>query len=329
VSIARSENVVWQRGWLRPWLRSAAVVLPLVVVAAVVAGNWELIGSSAGRLGEADRRWLAASCLAAFLTWVCSATAQQGAVVETLPPGRLLATQFAASAANHILPAGVGGNAVNLRFLLRRGLSPSRAVGALAVRTCATVTGRLVLLGLVLAFFPGALHIRRVIAGGSVVPAHPLLLVAAVALLLTGGYVATRCARKLRERARAFLASAATDVRALHRNRARIAALWGGGLAFPAMHAMVVVTVMRALHSPVPVSGVVAAYLCASTAAGWVPTPAGLGSLDAALALALVTAGAPAVTATSAVLGYRLATTWLPLVPGVMVLAVLVRRREL
>jgi uncharacterized membrane protein YbhN (UPF0104 family) len=35
------------------------------------------------------------------------------------------------------------------------------------------------------------------------------------------------------------------------------------------------------------------------------------------------------VAATSAVLGYRLVTTWLPLVPGVLVLAVLVRRREL
>jgi uncharacterized membrane protein YbhN (UPF0104 family) len=57
--------------------------------------------------------------------------------------------------------------------------------------------------------------------------------------------------------------------------------------------------------------------------------PAGLGSLDAALGLALVSAGASAVAATSAVLGYRLVTTWLPLVPGVLVLAVLVRRREL
>jgi uncharacterized membrane protein YbhN (UPF0104 family) len=328
VSIARSESVALQRGWPHAWLRSAAVVLPLVAVAAVVAGNWELIGTSAGRLGEADRKWLAASCGCAFLTWVCSATAQQGAVVETLPPGRLLAAQFAASAANHILPAGVGGNAVNLRFLLRRGLPPTRAVAALAVRTCATVTGRLVLLAIVLAFFPGALHIRRV-TSGAVLPAHPLLLAAAAALLLGCGYAMIRYAVRLRERARAFLASAATDVRALHRDRTRVAALWGGGLAFPAAHAAVVVTVMRAVHSPVPVSGVVAAYLCASTAAGWLPTPAGLGSLDAALALALVTAGASALAATSAVLGYRLATTWLPLIPGVVVLAVLVRRRDL
>ncbi|NUP44117.1 MAG: TIGR00374 family protein, partial [Streptomyces sp.] len=134
------------------------MLLPVVAVAALVGSRWGVIGSSAGRLGSADTQWLAVACLAAFLTWVCSATAQQGAVVEPLPPGLLLAAQFAASAANHVLPAGVGGNAVNLRFLMRRGMTPTRAVAALAVRACAAVVCRVTLLLLVLALFPGALH---------------------------------------------------------------------------------------------------------------------------------------------------------------------------
>jgi uncharacterized membrane protein YbhN (UPF0104 family) len=325
VSIARNESAVWQR----TSVRSAVMLLPLAAVAVLLARKWPLIDSSAGRLGSADGEWVAAACLAAFMTWVCSATAQQGATVESLPPGRLLAAQFAASAANHVLPANVGGNAVNLRFLMRRGLSPTRSVAALAVRACASAIGRVVLLLAVLAVFPGALHIRRVTSGRSPVLDHPLVIAGVVAVTLAGGYVLSRCARRLRERLRDFLASVATDVRTLHGNRARIAALWGGSLAFPAMHAAVLVSVVRAVHAPVPVSGVVVAYLCASTATGWMPTPAGLGSLDAALGLALVTAGASAVAATSAVLGYRLVTAWLPLIPGVVVLAVLVRCREL
>jgi uncharacterized membrane protein YbhN (UPF0104 family) len=326
VSIARSESAVWQR----TSVRSAVMVLPPAAVVVLLAVKWPLIGSSAGRLGSADGQWLAVAVAAAVMTWVCSATAQQGAVVESLPPGRLLAAQFAASAANHVLPAGVGGNAVNLRFLVRNGLSPTRSVAALAVRACAAVIGRIVLLVVVLASFPGALHIRRVTSGGGAsVPDHPLVICAVVAVTLTGGFVLTRCTRRLRDRLRVFLVSVATDVRTLHGSRARIAALWGGSLAFPAMHAAVLVAVVRAVHAPVPMSGVVVAYLCASTATGWLPTPAGLGSLDAALGLALVTAGASAVAATSAVLGYRLVTAWLPLIPGVVVLAVLVRCREL
>jgi uncharacterized membrane protein YbhN (UPF0104 family) len=325
VSIARNEGA----GWQRTSLRSTMMLLPVAAVAVLVTSKWTVIGSSAGRLGSADAGWLAVACLAAFMTWVCSATAQQGAVVERLPPGLLLATQFAASAANHVLPAGVGGNAVNLRFLMRRGLTPTRALAALAVRACAAVAGRITLLLTVLALFPDALQLHRLTGDGPRMPVHPLLLGCAVVLVLAAGVLLTRRVCRLRERVRDVCGSVVRDLRVLHGNRARVAALWGGSLAFPAMHTAVVVAVVRAVHAPVPVSGAVVAYLFASTAAGWLPTPAGLGSLDAALALALVTAGASAVAATSAVLGYRLVTTWLPLVPGVLVLALLVRRGEL
>jgi uncharacterized membrane protein YbhN (UPF0104 family) len=325
VSIARTEGARWQR----VSLRSTAVLLPVAAVAVLLAGRWPMIDSGAGRLGSADGEWVAVACGAAFMTWVCSALAQQGAVVERLPRGLLLAVQFAASAANHVLPAGVGANAVNLRFLMRRGLSPSRAVAAVAVRAGAAALARVALLAAVLLLFPGALDLRRVTGGGPALPAHPLLIGAVAAVVCGGAVLLARCARRLRARLRDFMALVVHDVRVLHGDRARIAALWGGSLAFPAMHAAVVVAVVRAVHAPVPAAGAVAAYLCASTAAGWLPTPAGLGSLDAALGLALVSAGASAVAATSAVLGYRLVTTWLPLVPGVLVLAVLVRRREL
>ncbi len=326
MSIAPNQGARWQRASVRS---TAAVVLPLAAVVVILASKWTLIGSGAGRLGSADGYWLSAACLAAVLTWVCSAVAQQGAVVEELPPGRLLAAQFAASAANHVLPAGVGGNAVILRFLVRRGLSPTRALAALAVRASAAVVGRVLLLLAVLALFPDALHIRRVVAGRPALPDHPVLLAAGAAVAVAGAFLLLRYARRLGARLRGFVRSVGQDVRAVHHSGARTAALWGGALAFPAAHAAVVVAVARAVHAEVPLGGVLVAYLCASTATGWVPTPAGLGSLDAALALALVTAGASAVAATSAVLGYRLLTTWLPLVPGMAVLAVLVRRREL
>lgn len=325
MSIARNEGAVWKRNSVR----SLAMLLPVLAVAALAAGKWPLINSSAGRLGSADGEWMALAGVAAFMTWVCSATAQQGAVVETLPPGRLLAAQFAASAANHVLPAGLGGNAVNLRFLVRRGLCPTRAVAALAVRAMAAAIGRIVLLLVLLAAFPDALQLSRLAPEGPVLPGHLLLVSVAAALMFVVLLALLRYGGRLRDRLRSFAASVACDVRTLHGMRVRVAALWGGSLAFPAAHAAVVVAVSRAVHMAVPVSGIVVAYLFASTAAGWLPTPAGLGSLDAALGLTLVTAGASAVTATSAVLGYRLVTTWLPLIPGVVVLAVLVRRREL
>ncbi|MFD8818965.1 TIGR00374 family protein, partial [Streptomyces sp. NPDC059627] len=48
-----------------------------------------------------------------------------------------------------------------------------------------------------------------------------------------------------------------------------------------------------------------------------------------ARALALPAGGPPAGAAASAVLGYRLLTVWLPLLPGLLVLGLLLRRRAL
>ncbi|WP_329139543.1 flippase-like domain-containing protein [Streptomyces sp. NBC_01476] len=334
MTITRTEGTAWQRvpgrsAWQRASVRSVAILLPILLVALFLVRQWPLIDSSAGRLSSADHTWLAVAAFAAFMTWVCSSTALQGAVVERLPPLRLLASQFAASAANHVLPAGVGGNAVSLRFLIRRGLTPTRGLTSLAVRAGAAAVARIMLLLALLSVFPDALHFHRIAPGGLVMPGQPLLIAGVGATLLVVVLLLPRCARLVRCRLRLFLASVADDLRALHRDRTRVAVLWGGSLAFPMMHAAVMVAVVRAVDAPVPVSGVVVAYLFASTAAGWLPTPAGLGSLDAALGLALVTAGASAVAATSAVLGYRLFTAWLPLVPGVLVLAGLVRYREL
>ncbi|SCD49829.1 Uncharacterized membrane protein YbhN, UPF0104 family [Streptomyces sp. DvalAA-14] len=334
MTVTRTQDTLWQRvpgrsARQRTALRSAAVLLPMVLVALFLVRQWPLIDSSAARLSSADPGWLGAAGFAAFMTWVCSATALQGAVVRRLPPLRLLASQFAASAANHVLPAGVGGNAVSLRFLIRRGLTPTHSVTSLAVRAGAAGLARVVLLVTLLLLFPSALHFHRLAPGGLVLPGQPLLIGAVAVLLLVVAMLLPRCARLLRSRLRGFLTSVADDLRALHHNRYRVAGLWGGSLAFPMMHAAVMVAVIRAVHAPVPVSGVLVAYLFASTAAGWLPTPAGLGSLDAALGLALVTAGASVVAATSAVLGYRLFTAWLPLIPGAVVLAVLVRCREL
>ncbi|MET7909689.1 lysylphosphatidylglycerol synthase domain-containing protein [Streptomyces avermitilis] len=113
------------------------------------------------------------------------------------------------------------------------------------------------------------------------------------------------------------------------RAAARAAALWGGSLAFALLHASVVVAVTQSLELPLSPALVALAYLAASGAAALLPTPGGIGSLDAALALALTLAGSPAATAASAVLGYRLLTVWLPLLPGLLVLGLLVRRKTL
>ena len=305
-------------------VRQIAGVAPVPVLALLLFRHWPMLDSGTDQLGSADWEWLLLAGVATVLAWACAATALHGSVLQALPAGRLLATQFAASAANHILPAGVGGNAVNLRFLIRCGLTPTRSAAALTVRGMASAVVRVALLLALFAAFPHALDMGRVTPGRP-----PGVLALAAALAVVGALVALLTVGRVRRALTGFVTTVAADIRALHCRAARATALWAGSLAFPLAQAAGLVAVVRALHAPVPAMHVAAAYLAASMVAALLPTPGGFGSLDVALGLALVTAGTTAVMATSAVLAFRILTVWLPLVPGVLVLAALVRRRVL
>lgn len=297
------------------YLRLGCGLATLLAAVGVLAAHRATLDSGTDQLAQADGEWLVLACLAALATWVCAAVAQQGAVVERLPRGRLVATQFAACAANHILPAGAGAGLVNLRFLTRCGLSTRRSVTALAVKGAVGGIVRCLLGVVLLLASPGAVPLSARVP-------QVLVLAPVAAAVVVGAFVASGRLRRAAGRAVA-------DVRDVHRSRGRACALWGGSVAFALLHAAVVVAVLHALGLALPTSHVVMAYLVASGAAALLPTPGGLGSLDAALALALTAAGAPGQTAISTVLGYRLLTGWLPMAPGLLVLGLLARRSAL
>ncbi|WUH92061.1 flippase-like domain-containing protein [Streptomyces sp. NBC_00433] len=303
--------------------RVAAAVGPLASVAVWAAWHRGLLTAGGRDLVAADRTWLAAAFAATALGWVAIAVARQGTVLEPLPAGRLLATQFAATAANQLTPAGIGAGAVNLRFLRACGLPLARTSAALALYSLAESVGRVALLTTMLLVFPHALRVRGLVPdrGTVEVAAAALAVAAAAAVTLV---VAIRPARRL---VGGFLVTALADARSLHMRPARALALWGGSLAFPALQAAGLVAVAHALALPVPAANVAVAYLAATCLAAGIPTPGGVGSVDAALGLALVAAGSPATAATSAVLGYRIITAWLPLLPAALTLGALVRRK--
>jgi uncharacterized membrane protein YbhN (UPF0104 family) len=261
-----------------------------------------------------------AAAAATCLTWVAAAVTRQGAVVQRLPARRLLATQFAAGAANHLLPTGLGAGAVNLRFMTVCGVPLARSSAALALYMLAESVARLsLLLGLLIAF-PGALRIGSLLPDGAI---GPLLL--AAGLVLCAAFAVLLLVRRLRTAVSSFLRTALGEARSVHTRPSRALALWGGSLAFPLLQAAGLAAVGRALELPVPVVHMAVAYLAATVAVALVPTPGGIGSVEAALIVALVAAGGPVAVATAVVLAYRIITVWVPLLPGALTLGALVR----
>lgn len=303
-------------------VRQVLCLVPLLLVTVVAVRHRSVLVEGFGHLRRAEWPWLLAAAGATCLTWVAAAFTRQGAVVERLPRRRLLATQFAAAAANHLLPTGLGAGAVNLRFLTVCGVPLARSSAALALYLLAESVARLTLLTVLFLAFPDALRLGDLLPAGAV---GPLLVTAAAVLVLAAGLLLG--VRRLRTAVSAFLRTALSEARSVHTRPARALALWGGSLAFPVLQAAGLAAVGQALRLPVPPAHMALAYLAATVAVALVPTPGGLGSVEAALIVALVAAGGPVAVATAVVLAYRIITVWLPLLPGALTLGALVRMK--
>ncbi|MFF4211910.1 YbhN family protein [Streptomyces sp. NPDC001796] len=303
-------------------VRQVLCLLPLVLVTVVAVRHRSVLAEGFGHLRAAEWPWLVAAAGATSLTWVAAALTRQGAVVQRLPLRRLLATQFAAGAANHLLPTGLGAGAVNLRFMTVCGVPLARSSAALALYLLAESVTRVGLLLVLLVAFPDALHLGGLVPASATGP----LLVAAAGVLCVAVAVPL-LVRRVRTAVWSFLRTALCEARSVHTRPARALALWGGSLAFPTLQAAGLAAVGRALSLPVAPVHMAVAYLAATVAVAVVPTPGGIGSVEAALVVALVAAGGPVAVATAVVLAYRIITVWLPLLPGALTLGALVRLR--
>ncbi|MDX2579061.1 lysylphosphatidylglycerol synthase transmembrane domain-containing protein [Streptomyces scabiei] len=294
--------------------------VPLVLVLVVALRHRSVLAEGFDRLATARWPWLTVALGATCLTWVAAAVTRQGALVERLPAGRLPATQFAAGAANHLLPTGLGASAVNLRFMTVCGVSLPRSSAALALYLLAESVARVGLLLALLLAFPRALRLGPLLPDGTSTP----LLVGAV-VTASAAVALVLLVRRLRTAVFRFVRTALGEARSIHARPVRVLALWSGSLAFPALQAGVLVAVGLALGLDVPVAHMALAYLAATVAVALVPTPGGLGSVEAALVVALVAAGGPVAMAAAVVLAFRIITVWLPLLPGALTLGALVR----
>ncbi|MEU3985186.1 lysylphosphatidylglycerol synthase transmembrane domain-containing protein [Streptomyces sp. NPDC026672] len=301
-------------------VRQILVLLPVVLVAVIAAQHWSVLAEGLRQLRRAEWPWLLAAAAATCLTWVAAAFTRQGAVMERLPRRRLLATQLAAGAANHLLPTGLGAGAVNLRFMTVCGVPLARSSAALALFLLAESVARVGMLAVLLTVFPHALRLGTLLPDGATGPL--LFAVGAAAVLAVGVLLLVR---RLRTAVFSFVRTALGEARLVHTRPTRALALWGGSLAFPALQAAGLVLVGIALGLPVPPAHMAVAYLAATVAVALIPTPGGLGSVEAALIVALVAAGSPVAVATAVVLAYRIITVWAPLLPGAVTLGALVR----
>ena len=233
--------------------------------------------------------------------------------------------QFAAAATNRFVPNGIGGAGINLRYLLRSGLTPGAAASALAALALVGAATDAAYVGAVTAGGPavgvtGATREFHTLAasGVSAGKQHYLLLLIAVTV-----FVAFVLVRR-RGRIWGGVSRGARDALAHSRALAARPGRWTTAAAASltttiAMSLGFVLSVGAWGHAATPLraGALVAIYLVAAAMGTTAPLPAFFGVTEVALVGALVLAGYTSGSAIVAVVIFRAVSYWLPLPLGV------------
>jgi uncharacterized protein (TIRG00374 family) len=331
---ARADQVPPHRGRRRPAVRW---IVHGVLFVALVAGVFALLPRLGGLrhdaagLRHAQPAFLAAAIVAQALSLGCYAQlyrrvlAALGARVRfRLAADVTLATFFV----SHLTPFGSAtGTLVNASTLETEGIAAATTGEAIALTSLTSTIALIVLFGTGLAATAGrhVSHQYLVIAGIAL-----FLVVAALAAVLAvgahpavagrAGRWAASVARHVRpgidpEKAAKTSRRLASLARSALTGKAFLASFGfaSGDLLFDLLSLDLVFLALRYQPGFGPLT---VAYAAANIASAIPVTPGGLGVIEVTLVAITVGFGAPRATAVLAVLGYRIANYWLPLLPG-------------
>ncbi|WP_405005765.1 flippase-like domain-containing protein [Kitasatospora purpeofusca] len=303
----------------------------LAVVGGLVAG-WLLLPqlfateqNPIAAVADADPFWLALAVLAAAAGHVAGAMGFVGFVPERLDFRNAVLAQVAGSFVKLVSPGGVGGVALNTRFLQRAGIPTAQALSSVGAGQLLGLVLHLLQLG-AFVYLTGVgpdsseLEAMRAVVGG--------LAVAGVLLASVSAVPPAR--RWLAARLRPLTAEVLPRLVELLRNPGRLAVGFTGQLLVSLTLIVCLYCCARAVGREPSFASVGVVFLVGNAAGNAVPTPGGVGFVDGALVglLEMVTS-MEKDGAMAAVVLFRLLTFVLPVLPGWVAFTWLQRRGAL
>jgi uncharacterized membrane protein YbhN (UPF0104 family)/tRNA A-37 threonylcarbamoyl transferase component Bud32 len=290
-------------------LRTILTLVIGVVAADILVGQLTKL-SFGDLLRHADWRWsLVALCLS-VATYLGATWSLSGFVLERLSFARTFLAQIAGSFVTLVTPAAVGGVALNLRFLRKSGVASADAAASVGVSQVFAFALHLILL-ITFAALTGSSREHALRPPGWVYIALGVLVVGA---LIGLAFPAGR--RLARSRVAPALGQVVPRLLDIAQQPAKLVEGIGGALLLTSAYILCLDACVKALGGSVPLASVAVVYLAGNAIGSVVPTPGGLGAVEAALSAGLTAAGLPGTTAVSAVLLFRTLTFWLPVPVG-------------
>jgi uncharacterized membrane protein YbhN (UPF0104 family) len=303
-------------------LRTLLTMVASVVAAYLLAGELER-ASLASVLRSADWRWGIVGLALSATTYIGAALALSGFVAARLKFFRTLFVQVAGSFVTLVTPAAVGGAALNVRYLQRKKVPAPVAAASVGV---AQVVAFVLHISLIVVF--------AAIAGTTAkTPIHPprwaYYVLAGIVAVALAVFALPAGRRLLRARVTPTLGQVLPRLLEVAQQPRKLAEGLGGQLMLTASYILCLAACVAAFGRSVPIASVAVVYLTGSAIGSIVPTPGGLGAVEAALTAGLTAAGLHSAVAVSSVLLFRLLTFWFPVPVGWVALSYLERKHDL
>jgi glycosyltransferase 2 family protein len=285
----------------------------LTLVAAVFAAYILAVDLTKTSFSEALRHanwsWGAVALLLSAVTYVGATWALSGFVLERLRFVQTFLTQVACSFVTLVTPAAVGGVALNLRYLRKRNLTSTDAVASIGVSQVIAFALHLTLLVIFIAI-AGSSHASLRPPGWTYIALAVLVSVALLVLAIPAGR------KLLLSRLTSTVSQVIPRLLDLAQQPAKLAEGIGGTLVVDFAYISCLAVSVRAFGGSLSFAAVAVVYLTGSAIGSAVPTPGGIGAVEAALSAGLTAAGLHGTVAFSAVLLFRTVTFWLPVPLG-------------
>ena len=287
----------------------------LITLVAGVVAAYILIGqlsevSLSSTLKNADWRWGVLVILLSVMTYVGATFELTGFVLERLNLVRTFLAQIAGSFVALVTPAAVGGVALNIRYLRKANVSPSDAGSSVGVSQVIAFSLHMILLIIFAAYTRNVRRSSLRPPGWVWIALAALVAVALIVAAIPAGR------RLLRSRLAPALSQVIPRLLEIAQRPAKLAVGIGGALLLTSAYIFCLDASVLAFGGSVALASVAVVYLTGSAIGSAVPTPGGVGAVEAALSAGLTAAGMPGAEAIGAVLLFRLATFWLPVPIG-------------
>ena len=318
VPSAELQPITFQRiNWKNILLASASVIALYVLVPQFSQINIKELVTTA------EWKWAGVALVGSALTYFASTGLLLSFILVPIKWYRALQAQLAASFATLVTPPTLGSVAVNIRFLNKAGVSGPAAATAVGVSQ-------------VIIFF---VHVLLLIIFGVIAgtqtdfsfrpPRITLVIFVIIFAFIIIAFSIAGIRNWILAKAKPILTQVVPILSIISQQPQRLIISILSSISLNISYVLAFYASLNAFGSDISIATTAFVYLAGATIGQAAPTPGGIGAVEAALVAGLTASGIPTGTALSGVLLYRIATFWLPVLPGWYAFANLQRKNAL